>query len=45
MRRKKNKNASSPKIINEILQLRENNHRNLRQACQFIVPHAASVLN
>ena len=35
------KNRSSPEIMNEIFQLREDNHHNLRQ----VSPHVNSVFN
>ena len=39
------KNRSSPEIMNEILQLRENNHYNLCKVSQFTIRHVSSVFN
>ena len=39
------KNRSSRKIMNKTFQLRDNNHYNLRQASQFIVPHVNGIFN
>ena len=33
------KNGSFPAIMNEIFNIRENNHHNLRLISQFIIPH------
>ena len=33
------KNGSFPAIINEIFNIRENNHHSLRLLSQFIIPH------
>ena len=41
----KSKNGSFPDIMNEIFQLREDNHYNPLQIYQFIVPHANKVFN
>ena len=38
------KNGSFPEIMNEIFQIREDNHYNLRQVSQLIVPHVNSAL-
>ena len=39
------KNWSSPEIMNEIFQLRQDNHYTLHQVSQFIVPHVNSIFN
>ena len=39
------KNRSSRKIVDKIFQLRNNNHYNLCQASQFVVPHFNGVFN
>ena len=39
------KNGSFPEIINEIFQLRQDNHYKLCQLSQFIIPHVNSAFN